>query len=85
LTVLQRVGGSLGTAIIAVVLQGQTAHARTAAAAASGFAHTYWWVMGVTLLALVPTLVLARIEQRAKARGEASVMTPADEPMLEAA
>ncbi|HWD73688.1 MAG TPA: DHA2 family efflux MFS transporter permease subunit [Solirubrobacteraceae bacterium] len=85
LTVLQRVGGSLGTAIIAVVLQGQTAHAKTAAAAASGFGHTYWWVMGVTLLALVPTLLLARIEQRAKARGEASVMTPADEPMLEAA
>jgi EmrB/QacA subfamily drug resistance transporter len=85
LTVLQRVGGSLGTAIIAVVLQGQTVHAKTAAVAASGFAHTYWWVMGVTLVALLPTLVLARIEHRAKARGEASAMTPADEPLLEAA
>jgi hypothetical protein len=41
--------------------------------------------MGVTLLALLPTLLLARIEQRAKARGEAVVATSADEPLLEAA
>ena len=62
LTVLQRVGGSLGTAIIAVVLEGQTQHAHTAAAAAAGFGHTYWWVMGATLIGLLPTLLLARIE-----------------------
>ena len=36
LTVLQRVGGSLGTAIFAVVLEGQTSSAHTAAAAAAG-------------------------------------------------
>jgi EmrB/QacA subfamily drug resistance transporter len=74
LTVLQRVGGSLGTAIIAVVLQGQTQHARTLAAAARGFGNTYWWVMGVTLVALAPTLLLARIERRARA--EAAVVAP---------
>jgi EmrB/QacA subfamily drug resistance transporter len=85
LTVLQRVGGSLGTAIIAVVLQGQTDHAHTAAAAASGFAHTYWWVMAVTLLALVPTLLLARIERRAKAESTVPVINPVAEPVLEAA
>ena len=69
LTVLQRVGGSLGTAIIAVVLQGQiTGLERTASPAAAGaFAHTYWWVMGVTLVALIPTLLLARIERRPSA------------------
>ncbi len=66
LTVLQRVGGSLGTAIIAVVLQGQIKGAHSAAALASGFGHTYWWVMGVTLLALVPTSLLMRIERRAR-------------------
>jgi EmrB/QacA subfamily drug resistance transporter len=85
LTVLQRVGGSLGTAIIAVVLQGQTDHAGTAAAAASGFAHTYWWVMGVTLIALVPTVVLARIERRAKAERAAFADEAVEEPLLEAA
>jgi EmrB/QacA subfamily drug resistance transporter len=87
LTVLQRVGGSLGTAIIAVVLQGQTDHATTATAAAAGFAHTYWWVMGVTLLALVPTLVLARTERRGKAQEQpAPAIEPAvDEALLEVA
>jgi EmrB/QacA subfamily drug resistance transporter len=85
LTVLQRVGGSLGTAIIAVVLQGQTDHAQTAAAAAAGFAHTYWWVMGVTLIALVPTVLLARIERRAKAEQPVPTIDAIQEPVLEAA
>jgi len=86
LTVLQRVGGSLGTAIIAVVLQGQIQGAHTAAAAAAAFGNTYWWVMGVTLLALVPTLVLARIERRTKATtAEAAIPAPVEEPLLEAA
>ncbi len=90
LTVLQRVGGSLGTAIIAVVLQGHIQHgAHTAAGLASGFASTYWWVMGVTVVALLPTLLLARIERRARHRGECPPATgnilPDDAPLLEAA
>jgi EmrB/QacA subfamily drug resistance transporter len=66
LTVLQRVGGSLGTALIAVILQHNLTGAHTASAAAAGFGETYWWVMGVTLVGTMPTLVLARIERRAK-------------------
>ena len=85
LTVLQRVGGSLGTAIIAVVLQNQTAHARSLDAAASGFGHTYWWVMGVTLVALLPTLVLARIERRARQTGEIVPLPATEGPLMEAA
>jgi EmrB/QacA subfamily drug resistance transporter len=85
LTVLQRVGGSLGTAIIAVVLEGQTQHAHTLAAAAAGFGHTYWWVMGVTLVALVPTLLLVGIERRARARDEVQLPAAVEEPLLEAA
>ena len=69
LTVLQRVGGSLGTAIIAVVLENHLSHIapgpHAAASIASAFGHTYWWVMGATLIALVPTALLARIERRA--------------------
>jgi EmrB/QacA subfamily drug resistance transporter len=84
LTVLQRVGGSLGTAIIAVVLQGHIAHAHTQAAVASGFGHTYWWVMGVTLVGLAPTLLLARIERRAR-RHQSPELIPAEAPLLEAA
>jgi EmrB/QacA subfamily drug resistance transporter len=88
LTVLQRVGGSLGTAIIAVVLQGHVQHAHTTAALAAGFGHTYWWVMGVTLIALVPTLLLARIEGRARALARNHVggePIPVEPALLEAA
>jgi EmrB/QacA subfamily drug resistance transporter len=84
LTVLQRVGGSLGTAIIAVVLQGHIDHAHTQAGLASGFASTYWWVLGVTVIALAPTLLLARIERHAR-RHESSGLMRAGEPLLEAA
>src|SRR5579875_3864516 len=94
LTVVQRVGGSLGTAIIAVVLQGNMAHIvpgpHVAAAVAGGFGHTYWWVMGATLIALVPTALLARIERRSAASAalEAAASAEAvavDERVLETA
>src|SRR4051794_3032437 len=63
LTVLQRVGGSIGTAILTVVLaNGITAH--TPVAIAASFAHTYWWVMGISVVALLPTIVLAMIERQ---------------------
>jgi EmrB/QacA subfamily drug resistance transporter len=86
LTVLQRVGGSLGTAIIAVVLQGHLEHAaHTQAAVASSFASTYWWVMGVTLVALLPALLLVRIERQARQRHSSPSLAPQDAPMLEPA
>ena len=84
LTVLQRVGGSLGTAIIAVVLQGHIQDAHSRAAVASGFGHTYWWVMGVTLAALAPTLLLTRIERRAR-QPQSALLIDTDMPLLEAA
>jgi len=63
LNVLQRVGGSIGTAILTVVLQnGITANTPTAIAAS--FAHTYWWVVGVSVVALLPTILLAVVERR---------------------
>src|SRR4051794_4291141 len=48
MNVLQRVGGSIGTAILTVVLQGGItglAHP-TAAGIAQSFDQTYWWVIG---------------------------------------
>lgn len=71
LTVLQRVGGSVGTAILSVVLANELDGARTPAAAAAGFAATYWWALVVTLVAAAPALMLVRVEHRARrARGE---------------
>jgi hypothetical protein len=66
------------------VLEGHIKQAHTQSALASGFGHTYWWVLGVTLVALLPTLLLARIERRARQQ-EAPVFLPDEAPMLEAA
>jgi EmrB/QacA subfamily drug resistance transporter len=69
MTVLQRVGGSIGTAILTVVLQsGITGLGRpTPAGIAASFAHTYWWVLGISLVALAPTILLTAVERRTRA------------------
>ena len=72
LNVLQRVGGSLGTAVIAVVLQSKLVSLGshpTAAATASAFAQTYVWVVVLSLLALIPAAFLWRLERRPGANG----------------
>jgi EmrB/QacA subfamily drug resistance transporter len=73
LNVVQRIGGSLGTAIIAVVLQARLAHAigqqaanatAKAGAVAMSFDQTYKWVMLISACAVPPALVLWRVERR---------------------
>ena len=56
LNVIQRVGGSLGTAILAVLLQ-HYLHARQGVHA---FAHTFVWALVMTAVAFIPALLLAR-------------------------
>jgi EmrB/QacA subfamily drug resistance transporter len=75
LNVIQRVGGSLGTAVVAVVLQSKLTHAAAVGSpAASAFASSYWWVMGLTLVGLLPTVVLWRVERQARAEGRETLM-----------
>jgi EmrB/QacA subfamily drug resistance transporter len=57
--ILQQLGGSLGIAILAVVLQQQIGHL-AGASLASAFAHTYWLALGFAVLALLPALLLPR-------------------------
>jgi hypothetical protein len=60
--IFQQVGGSFGTALLAVILQHQTAHVAGAGPAelATAFGHTFWWAVGFTALALIPALLLPR-------------------------
>ena len=85
LNVIQRVGGSLGTAVIAVVLQsklvGLGSHP-TANATAAAFAQTYRWVVVLSLGALVPAAFLWRLERQARADGHFS--QPLEESIVEA-
>jgi EmrB/QacA subfamily drug resistance transporter len=95
LNVLQRVGGSVGTAILSVVLSNHLTdvgtaaklahHAPTADAAAGAFGSTYWWVLGVTAFALLPTLLLALVERNARREGSADPVAPAQIEDLELA
>jgi MFS family permease len=87
--IVRQVGGSLGTAILAVVLQHQIAsnlpagrgqaggggaiarlpedvRARVAAPLADAFAHTFWWAVAMSLLALPAAILLARTTRGAR-------------------
>ncbi|HEX3706472.1 MAG TPA: MDR family MFS transporter [Mycobacteriales bacterium] len=64
LNVLQRVGGSIGTAILTVILKHHLDRAGTSSAAqAAAFGITFRWVLAVTVLAVLPTFLLIRIER----------------------
>jgi EmrB/QacA subfamily drug resistance transporter len=74
MNVLQRVGGAIGTAVLAVVLQRASAGAHTGAELAGAFGTAYWWALGICVASLIPVLVLLRAE--GPKEGE---MTPAVE------
>ena len=97
INVIRQVGGSLGTAVLAVILQHQIAtnlpagrgagdgtiarlpenvRERVAAPLADAFGHTFWWAIGMSVLALPAAIVLARTTRKA---------TDADEPPAEQA
>jgi EmrB/QacA subfamily drug resistance transporter len=77
LVVLQRVGGSIGTAILSVILQanldGAGANA-SPAALADAFGHTYLWVIAITAIAIIPTIVLSGVERRVRQAGRLAVV-----------
>jgi len=86
MNVIQRVGGTLGTAVIAVVLQSNLAHTAGAganpAASAAAFADTYRWVILMTAVALIPATVLWRVERQLRADGREAVLS--EESLVEA-
>jgi EmrB/QacA subfamily drug resistance transporter len=67
LNVLQRVGGSIGTAALAVVLQRALVGSFTPAAQAAAYGTAFWWSAGITALAIVPCIILLRAERAARA------------------
>jgi EmrB/QacA subfamily drug resistance transporter len=66
LNVLQRVGGSIGTAVLAVVLQRALAGTHTLEGAAQAYGTAFWVAGGLTALAIVPCIVLLRAERAAR-------------------
>jgi EmrB/QacA subfamily drug resistance transporter len=66
MNVLQRVGGSIGTAVLAVVLQRALVGAFTPAAQAAAYGTAFWFSAGITALAIVPCIILTRAERAAR-------------------
>jgi hypothetical protein len=60
---LQRTGGAIGTAVLAVVLQRAGAGAHTPEELAGAFDTAYWWAFGIAALSLIPCIMLLRAER----------------------
>jgi MFS family permease len=66
LHVLMRIGGSIGTAVLAVVLQRELAGAAGPHEAAAAFGSTFWWAVAISAVAIIPAYVLYRTERKAR-------------------
>jgi MFS family permease len=66
LNVLNRVGGSVGTTILAVVLANAERGAHSPGAAASAYGTAFWWSAAIAALAVIPCIVLMRAEGNAR-------------------
>jgi MFS family permease len=65
INIVQRLGGSMGTAVATVILsQALLNHAHNAAGEAAAFRHTYWWLFIVGVVALPPAIWLLITERR---------------------
>jgi EmrB/QacA subfamily drug resistance transporter len=67
LNVLQRVGGSIGTAVLAVVLQRALTGVHSLSGAAHAYGTAFWASAILAALAIVPAMVLLRAERVARA------------------
>jgi EmrB/QacA subfamily drug resistance transporter len=77
LNVLNRIGGSIGTTILAVVLANAERHAHTKTATAHAYGTAFWWSVAMAVAALVPCVVLMRAESNArKAARQAGLEDP---------
>jgi EmrB/QacA subfamily drug resistance transporter len=85
LTVLQRTGGAIGTAVLAVVLQRAGAGAHSPAELASAFDTAYWWALGIAALSLIPCVMLLRAEKPQQAKLAREARSAAGDAALEPA
>ena len=63
LNVVQRLGGAIGTAVLAVVLQRASGAVHTPAKVAAAFGTAYTWSLALSALALIPCVLLMRAER----------------------
>jgi MFS family permease len=72
LNIVQRIGGSIGTAVLAVVLERALVGATTPSEAASAYGTAFWWSVGITAAAIIPCVVLTFAERAARHQPESA-------------
>ncbi len=72
LNVLNRIGGSIGTTILAVILANAERSAHGASAAAGAFGTAFWWSAAIAALAIIPCVVLMRAERTVRRAARAA-------------
>jgi len=75
LNVLQRVGGSIGTAVLAVVLQRALTGVHTLSGQAHAYGTAFWASAILSALAIIPCVILMRAERAARAAKGAQAAT----------
>jgi EmrB/QacA subfamily drug resistance transporter len=83
MNVLQRVGGSIGTAVLAVVLQRALTGVHTVEGAAGAYGTAFWAAIALTAAAIIPCIVLWRTERAARA-AKGAAAGPSAETLAEA-
>jgi EmrB/QacA subfamily drug resistance transporter len=83
LNVLQRVGGSIGTAVLAVVLQRALIGVHTLSGAAHAYGTAFWASTILSGLAIIPCVILVRAERAARA-AKGAQSAPESEAVAEA-
>jgi short subunit fatty acids transporter len=66
LNVLNRVGASVGTTVLAVILANAERGAHTPSAVAGAYGTAFWWSAGLAAAAIIPCLILMRAESNAR-------------------
>ena len=83
LNVLNRVGGSIGTTVLAVVLADAERGTHTATQAAHAFGTAFWWSTGIAAVAIIPCVILMRAETRARQAAERIGAPDPDEVVID--
>ncbi len=85
---LQRTGGAIGAAVLAVVLQRAGVGAHTPEELAGAFDTAYWWAFGIAALSLIPCIMLLRAERPQvevqRRQGEPEPMAASPEALADA-
>jgi EmrB/QacA subfamily drug resistance transporter len=79
INVLMRLGGAIGTAVLAVVLQRAGQHVHSISGASKAFDTAYLWSLGIAVLSLIPCLMLIRAERPGARRPRSRDVTEAQE------